>query len=366
MTIPFFSLKQQYNDIQEQVQARMNKVFEHGMFVNGPEVNEAEVVLANFVGCKQAIVCTNGTLALYLALLASNIGSDDEVIVPAFSFIATAEVIHLVGATPVYIDIDLDTYNMDVNQLKQALSPKTKAIIPVSLFGQTCDMNTINDFARTNNLTVIEDGAQSFGASYFEKKSCNLSDIGCTSFFPAKPLGVYGDGGAIFTNNNELASKLRLLRSHGEASRYTHTVIGTNARLNTLQCAFLLAKIERYPWEIQKRNQIAEIYTNAFSKLSQIKVPKVKKGYQSVWAQYTIAVENRDLIREKLQEVGVPTAVHYPTPMCDQPGYLNKGRVISNINSRLASQHVLSLPIYADMPKQDIDFVVENIVKLFT
>jgi UDP-2-acetamido-2-deoxy-ribo-hexuluronate aminotransferase len=364
-TIPFIDLKAQYQALRNPIQQRIDKVLEHGQFVMGPEVEELERGLAAFVGTKHALTCSSGTDAAILAMMALGLGPGDEVIVPAFSFIATAETVHLVGATPVYVDVDPKTYNMDPKALEKALSPKTKAIQPVSLYGQPAEMNEINAFAKKHGLHVIEDAAQSFGATYFGKRSCGLSLIGVTSFFPAKPLGCYGDGGAVFTDRDDLAEAMKEIRVHGSKSRYYHTRIGINGRLDTLQCAIMIPKLERFPWELEQRSLRAERFNKAFRELEGkgIVLPDLASNRTSAWAQYTLQVPQRDQFQKRLQEKGVPSAVHYPRTMADQPAYKDIGRILDIETSRKLADRVVSLPLYPDMTDDIQDYVIENVMK---
>lgn len=364
-TIPFIDLKAQYQALRNPIQQRIDKVLEHGQFVMGPEVEELERGLAAFVGTKHALTCSSGTDAAILAMMALGIGAGDEVIVPAFSFIATAETVHLVGATPVYVDVDPKTYNMEVKALEKAISSKTKAIQPVSLYGQPAEMNEINAFAQKHGLHVIEDAAQSFGATYFGKRSCNLSLIGVTSFFPAKPLGCYGDGGAVFTNRDDLAEAMKEIRVHGSKARYYHTRIGINGRLDTLQCAIMIPKLERFPWELEQRSLRADRFNKAFRELEGkgIVLPVLADHRTSAWAQYTLQVPNRDQFQKRLQEKGVPTAVHYPRTMADQPAYKDLGRIMNIEVSRKLADSVVSLPLYPDMTDDIQDYVIEHVMK---
>ena len=362
--IPFIDLKAQYKALKESIDGRIHKVLEHGAFVNGPEITELERALEKYTGAKHALACANGTDALLVPLMALGIGPGDEVITTAFSFIATAEVIVLAGAKPVYVDIDPKTYNIDVSKIEKAITPKTKAIMPVSLYGQMADMNEINAIATKHGLHVIEDAAQSFGATYNQTKSCASSQHAGTSFFPAKPLGCYGDGGAIFTNDSAMATAMKEIREHGSEKRYYHTRIGLNARLDTLQCAILLAKLERYPWEVEQRDRIAQSYNKAFAELQQygITIPEVKSDRKSVWAQYTLRTAQRDAFQKKLTELGVPTSVHYPMIMADQPAYKELAGDTSHlIEARKAALQVISLPLYPDMPEDIFNQVVEKV-----
>jgi len=367
MAIPFIDLKTQYKALKPRIQERINAVLEHGAYVNGPEVVELEKVLAQFVGTKHSVVCSSGTDALVLPLMALGIGAGDEVITTAFSFIATAEVIVLAGATPVYVDIDPVTFNMDPAKIEKAITKKTKAIMPVSLYGQVAEMNEINAIAKKHGLAVIEDSAQSFGATYHGKRSCALSTFGGTSFFPAKPLGAYGDAGAVFTNDDTHFTMLKEIREHGSEKRYYHTRLGINARLDTLQCAILLAKMERYPWEIERRQHLGDRYNKAFAeiKVKDFSYPKIHSYNKSVWAQYSLLVANRDDFQKKLTEQGVPTSIHYPRIMPEQPWYKEhlKGVTGDWTHARYAADHVISLPMYPDMEDATQDQVIAAVFK---
>lgn len=367
-TIPFIDLKAQYQALKAPIQKRIDTVLEHGQFIMGPEVEELERKLCTFTGSRHALAVASGTDAAVIAMMAMGIGPGDEVIMPAFSFIATAETVVLVGATPVYVDIDPKTYNLDTQQLQKALSPKTKAIQPVSLYGQPADMDEINAFAQKNNLLVIEDAAQSFGATYKGKRSCNLSSVGVTSFFPAKPLGCYGDGGAIFTNDDGLAEAMREVRVHGQKQRYLHTRIGVNGRLDTLQCAILIPKLERFPWELEQRSRVAERYNKAFREIQAqgVVLPLLAADRTSAWAQYTLQVPKRAEFQKFMQEHGVPTAVHYPRTMPDQPAYENLGRTLPIEISRKLAESVVSLPLYPDMTDDLQDYVIEQVGQFFS
>jgi UDP-2-acetamido-2-deoxy-ribo-hexuluronate aminotransferase len=360
VSIPFIDIKAQLAALRDPIEKRIQTVLNHCQFILGPEVDELEKALAKYVGTKHAITCASGTDATIMALMAYGIGPGDEVIVPAFSFIATAETVVLVGATPVYVDVEKDSANMDVKKIEEAITQKTKAIHPVSLYGQPADMDEINAIAKKHGLKVIEDAAQSFGGSYKGKKSCGLSEIGVTSFFPAKPLGCFGDGGAIFTNDDSLAEALKQIRVHGQSDRYYHTRIGVNGRLDTLQCAIMLPKLERFPWEVEQRCRLGDRYNKAFEGLTAlgITLPILKPNRTSAWAQYTLQVPKRELMQKRLQEKGVPTAVHYPRTMPDQPAYKENGRVVSDEISRELATTVMSLPMYPDMTDAIQDQVI--------
>lgn len=363
MQIPFVDLKTQYQKLKPSIDSRIQKVLDHGGFINGPEVIELEKVLAEFVGSRFALTCASGTDALLIPMMALGIGPGDEVITTAFSFIATAETIHLAGATPVYVDIDPVTFNLDPREVEKAITPKTKAIVPVSLYGQVAPMRALEEIAQRHRLLLIEDAAQSFGALQEGKRSCNFGIAGGTSFFPAKPLGCYGDGGAVFTNDESLHVRMKEIREHGSERRYHHTRLGLNGRLDTLQCAILLAKMERYAWEIEKRNQVAMRYNEAFTSLQSesFRIPQVAEGNMSVWAQYTLQMENRGEFQKILQEKGVPTSVHYPCIIPEQPWYKehsSKPRQSLQHSLRAAAE-VVSLPLYPDMDEKTQSYIIE-------
>lgn len=351
MSIPFIDLKTQYRAQQARIQERINRVLEHGQYIMGPEVAELEQTLAAWTGSKHCITVASGTEALLMSLMALGVGPGDEVIITPFTFVATAEVVVLVGATPVYVDIEPDTCNLDARLLETAITPKTRAIIPVSLYGQPADMDEINAIAaRHGNIVVIEDAAQSFGATYGQKKSCNLSRIGCTSFFPSKPLGCYGDGGAIFTDDDALALACREIRVHGQSERYVHTRIGVGGRMDTLQCAIVLAKMERLDWEIAQRLEIGARY-NDFMDAVGIRRVTQRPGRTSVFGQYTVFVDKRAEVQASLAKAGIPTAVHYPTPVNEQPAYrsLNAAQRHATPVASAAARNVMSLPMGADL-----------------
>ncbi len=355
----FVDLAAQQARIKDKIDANIQKVLAHGKYILGPEVAELEEKLAHFSGAKYCITVANGTDALQIAQMALGVGPGDEVIVPGFSYIATAETVALLGAKPVYIDIDPRTYNMDPAELKAAITPRTKAIIPVSLYGQCADFDAINAIAGKHNVPVIEDGAQSFGATYKGKRSCNLSTIGCTSFFPSKPLGCYGDGGAIFTSDDELAEVLRQIARHGQNKRYHHIRVGVNSRLDTLQAAILLAKLDLFPQEIGSRQLIAKRYNDLFGQIGcestqVLAFPEISPGCNSVWAQYTIQVADRERVQRTLKEFGIPTAVHYPLPLFRQLAFANL--VIDPPDfphCELASERVMSLPMHVDLTENE-------------
>lgn len=340
----FVDLAAQQERIKDQIEHNIQKVLAHGKYILGPEVAELEEKLAAYCGAKYCISVANGTDALQIAQMALGIGAGDEVIVPGFSYIATAETPAVLGAKPVYVDVDSATYNLNPEQLETAITPRTKAIIPVSLYGQCANFDAINAIAKKHGISVIEDGAQSFGASYKGKKSCNLTTIGCTSFFPSKPLGCYGDGGAIFTNDYELAKVLRQIARHGQDRRYHHLRVGVNSRLDTLQAAILLPKLDLLEEEIQLRNKAALNYAALLNGAGIETIPFVEAHSVSAWAQYTIRVNDRDEVQQKLKKAGVPTAVHYPIPLNKQPAVADLSASLP-VGDQMAEQ-VLSLPMH--------------------
>lgn len=342
--IEFIDLKAQQARLKDKIEAGIQNVLTHGQYILGPEVTELEEKLAAYVGAKYCITCANGTDALQIAQMAFGIGPGDEVITPGFTYIATAETVAILGATPVYVDVNPNTYNLDVEQLEAAITPRTKAIIPVSLYGQCADFDAINAIASKYNIPVIEDAAQSFGATYKGRKSCNLTTVACTSFFPSKPLGCYGDGGAIFTNDDELAKVIRQIARHGQDRRYHHIRVGMNSRLDTLQAAILLPKLEILDDEMQARQRVAETYTKLFNEAGVFTTPFIETHNQSAWAQYTIQVENRADVQEKLKAQGIPTAVHYPIPLNKQPAVADENAVLP-VGDAVA-ERVMSLPMH--------------------
>ena len=359
MAIQFVDLKQQYRALKGSIDARIQTVLDHGQFIMGPEVKELEGRLAALSGAAHCITVASGTEALLIALMALDLKPGDEVLTTPFSFIATAEVIVLLGAKPVFVDVQADSCNLDPGRIEQAITARTRAIMPVSLYGQPSDMDEINAIASKHGLAVIEDAAQSFGAEYKGRMSCNLSTVGCTSFFPSKPLGCYGDGGAIFTSDAKLAKAMQEIRVHGQSERYRHTRIGVGGRMDTLQCAVVLAKLERFEWEIKQRQKIADRYTRLLSELPEpCQVVGVKPDRTSAYAQFTVLVPERSRVQQSLSAAGVPTAVHYPIPMHRQPAYegLYAGRDLAV--SEWLSERVLSLPMHADLDEGTQDRVV--------
>ena len=353
----FIDLKGQYKRLKTEIDAGIQRVLDHGQYILGPEVGELEEKLAAYTGAKYCISVANGTDALQIAQMALGIGPGDEVITPGFTYIATAETVALLGAKPVYVDIDLRTYNLDPVLLEAAITPRTKAIIPVSLYGQCADMDAINAIAAKHGIPVIEDAAQSFGASYKGRKSCNLSTIACTSFFPSKPLGCYGDGGAIFTSDDELAKVMRQIARHGQDRRYHHVRVGVNSRLDTLQAAILLPKLAILDEEIQQRQYVAERYTKLLNAIGITTTPFIESHNVSAWAQYTVRLNNREQMQAQLQSQAIPTAVHYPIPLNKQPAVADLLAVLP-VGDEVARQ-VMSIPMSAALAHEEQVYVVQ-------
>ena len=364
MNIPYLDLTYQFQALEEKLMEITKNVLKNGQYILGPEVFQCERKLADFVGAPYCVTAGSGTDALLMTLLSLGIGSGDEIIVPAFSFFATAEVVALIGAKPIFVDIEPETYHLDSKKIENSLTKKTRGILPVSLYGQVADMGSINSIARKHDLVVIEDGAQSFGASYRNRKSCNLSPFACTSFFPAKPLGCFGDGGAVFCQNQKDYEKLVQIRNHGQESRYHHTRIGYNGRLDTLQCAILMIKLERYPWEIKRRQKIAIVYNEEFKDLEFLKIPVIKKDRNSIFAQYTLKVKKREAFQRLLTQEGIPTSIHYPKGMHQQPAMFKMAPKDSLKVTENLCHEVISLPLYADMPEDHVALVVEKVKKV--
>jgi UDP-2-acetamido-2-deoxy-ribo-hexuluronate aminotransferase len=368
----FCDLKSQYQRLKTDIDAGIQRVLDHGQYILGPEVAELEEKLAAYTGAKYCITCANGTDALQIAQMALGIGPGDEVITPGFTYIATAETVALLGAKPVYVDIDPRTYNLDPALLEDAITPRTKAIIPVSLYGQCADFDVINAIAAKHGLAVIEDAAQSFGATYKGRKSCNLTTIACTSFFPSKPLGAYGDGGAIFTNDPELARVMRQIARHGQDRRYHHIRVGINSRLDTLQAAVLLPKLAIFDEELALRQQAAARYNTllthviaggARQSMHPIQLPHIEPHTNSAWAQYTIQVPNRDEVQERLKAAGIPTTVHYPIPLNKQPAVEDAAANLP-VGDAVAQQ-VISLPMGPYLTTTDQRHIAQALAEIW-
>jgi UDP-2-acetamido-2-deoxy-ribo-hexuluronate aminotransferase len=362
--IPFIDLATQQHCIRPQLERNLHRVLHHGQYIMGPEVAELEAKLADYTGATHCITVASGTEALLIALMALDVKPGDEIITTPFTFVATAEVIALLGATPVFIDIEPDTCNIDASRIEAAITPRTRAIMPVSLYGQPADMDEINAIAARHGLAVIEDAAQSFGAEYKGRKSCNLSTIGCTSFFPSKPLGCYGDGGAIFTSDDGLAKAMKEIRVHGQKRRYVHTRVGVGGRMDTLQCAVVLGKLERFEWEVEQRLRIGARYNDLFAGKVQTVVQRPNRT--SVFAQYTVVIDDREQVQQALTAAGVPTAVHYPIPLNRQAAYQALCRAGDlSLSDRMAGK-VMSLPMSADLDEATQNTIVETVLKVLS
>lgn len=371
----FIDLKSQYRAIRQDVLSRIETVLEHGQYILGPEVAELETQLATFTGSRHCITVASGTEAILIALMALGIGVGDEVITSPFTFAATGEMIALIGAKPVFVDVDPRTCNMDARSIEARITPRTRAIMPVSLYGQVPDMDEINQIALHHGLAVIEDAAQSFGARYKGRRSCALSTFGATSFFPSKPLGCYGDGGALFTDDDRLGQIARELRVHGQSRRYWHTRIGVGGRMDTIQCAVVLAKLRRFDWELGRRQEVGRRYHELLWDRFPFKGPEhtLSAGCQllpwpgsdrdSVFAQFTVLVRNRDEVQERLKRAGVPTAVHYPIPLNEQPAYAHFCCADCTPMSSALGRQVMSLPFSADLSSSDQEIVAKALVE---
>ena len=363
----FTDLKAQYAALKTSIDARIQRVLDHGQYIMGPEVQEMEAALAAYTGAPHCVAVASGTEALLIALMAIGLKPGDEVITTPFTFVATAEVIVLLGGRPVYVDIEPGTCNMDVKGIEARITPRTRAIMPVSLYGQVADMDEINAVAARHGLVVIEDAAQSFGATYRDRKSCNVSTIAATSFFPSKPLGCYGDGGAMFSNDDAIAQAAREIRVHGQSGRYHHTRVGVGGRMDTLQCAVVLAKLERFGWELERRKALGDRYGRLIRDSgAPVQLLTVRPDRDCVWAQYTVMVDRRPQVQAALQAAGIPTAVHYPKPLHHQPAYAADCCPECNPHSIAAAQRVLSLPMSADLTEADQDRVVEALARAVT
>jgi len=360
--IPFIDLKSQYARIKTEVDAGIAAVLEHGQYIMGPEVSQLEQALADYVGVKHCISASSGTDTLLIAMMACGIGAGDEVITTPFTFIATGEMIALIGARPVFVDVDPRTYNIDPAKVEAAITPRTKAIMPVALYGQCADMDALNAIADAHGLVVIEDAAQSFGATYKGRRSCGLSHIGSTSFFPSKPLGAYGDGGALFTDDDDLAKLMCEIRVHGQDRHYHHPRLGINGRLDAIQAAVLLTKLEIFPSEVEARQRIAKAYDERLS--GKAVTPFVEEHNLSVYAQYTLLVSDRAKTQQLLKERSIPTAIHYPVPLNLQPvfGYLDQPEGSLPVAEDL-SRRVISLPMSPYLTDEQIDRIADAVLE---
>jgi UDP-2-acetamido-2-deoxy-ribo-hexuluronate aminotransferase len=361
MNIDFANLQLQYQLYKDEIDSAIQNVLNKSNYIMGEDVTQLERTLEEFTDSEYAISCSSGTDALLLAMMALDIQPGDEIITTPFTFIATAETIALMGAIPVFVDIDEKTYNIDTTKLEEKITSKTKAIIPVSLYGQPPEINNIMDIAKNYNLKVIIDGAQSFGSTYHDKSDSNLGDISTTSFFPAKPLGCFGDGGAVFTNNEELAIKMQQLRVHGQNKRYFHKYIGMGGRLDTIQAAVLNVKLKYYKKDLALRQEVAQKYA-VLLKDKNLILPSTDEHKTSAWAQYSVRVKNRDTLQSKLKEAGIPTAVHYPMPLHLQEcfSYLNHRKGDFPI-AETVSNEIMSLPMNPYLTDKEINYIAENL-----
>lgn len=361
MKIDFANLQYQHNLYNDEIEQALLSVARKCNFIMGEEITQLELSLQNFTGSKHAISCSSGTDALLLAMMALDIKPGDEIITTPFTFIATAETIAFLGAKPIFVDIDEVTYDIDPSKIEAAITPKTKAIIPVSLYGQPADMDEIMTIAAKHDLKVIIDGAQSFGSTYKGKSDSNLGDISCTSFFPAKPLGCYGDGGAVFTNNDELAEKMKSLRVHGQTKRYYHKYIGMGGRLDTIQAAVLNVKLKYYDKDLALRQETASKYDEALKNKAFI-LPVIRDDRTSAYAQYSIRVKDREKLQEKLVNAGIPTAVHYPLPLHLQECFAYLGYKAGDFPiSETVANEIMSLPMNPYLSDEEIDYIAENL-----
>jgi UDP-2-acetamido-2-deoxy-ribo-hexuluronate aminotransferase len=362
MPMEFVDLKAQYAALRETIDARIQTVLNHGQFIMGPEVREVEEQLEAYTGAKHCITVSSGTEALLIAMMALGIKPGDEVVTTPFTFVATAEMIALLGAKPVFVDVEEETANIDATKIEAAFTPRTRAIMPVSLYGQPPDMDEINAIARKHDLPVIEDAAQSFGATYKGRRSCNLSTIGCTSFFPSKPLGVYGDGGAIFTSDSTLAQAMREIRVHGQSARYHHTRIGVGGRMDTLQCAVALAKLARFDWEIDRRIEAGRRYIELLGPLSpHVRLFHTKSDRTNVYGQFTVRTLDREQLQRRTKASGVPTMVHYPTSLHQQPAYMADYVGITFPVAERLAREVISLPMHGYLRDEAIEKVASAV-----
>jgi UDP-2-acetamido-2-deoxy-ribo-hexuluronate aminotransferase len=360
--LEFIDLQAQYRTMRDPVNRAIQEVLDSSRYINGPQVKELETALAEFVGCSHAVGLSSGTDALLAILMAWGIGPGDEVITTPFTFIATAETIALTGAKPVFVDVEADTLNIDPARIAAAITPRTRAIMPVSIFGQCADLDAINALAAAHGLWVLEDACQSFGAANKGRRSCGMTTAAATSFFPAKPLGGYGDGGMAFTNDAELARQITVIREHGQIAQYRHARLGINGRLDTLQAAILLAKLPGFAGEIQARQEVAARYAERLE--GKVRIPEIRPENRSVFAQYTVRVANREQVRERMAQAGIPTAVHYPIPLHHQAVFAELGHAMEAFpNATQASSEVISLPMHPYLTAEQQDLVCQALLR---
>ncbi|MHA7131946.1 DegT/DnrJ/EryC1/StrS family aminotransferase [Algoriphagus namhaensis] len=374
MQIQMVDLKSQYDLIKSEIDAAIQSVIDQSAFINGPAVKEFRQALVDYTGAKHAITCGNGTDALQIAMMALDFKPGDEVLVPAFSYVATVEVIALLGLKPIFVEVTPDTYEIDLHDLSRKLSPKSVAIVTVHLYGQCCNMEALTAFAKAHGLKLIEDTAQAIGATYtfsngHKAQAGTIGDIGTTSFFPSKNLGCYGDGGAIFTNDDELAEKLWMIANHGQKKKYHHDSIGVNSRLDTIQAAILNVKIKHLDRYTASRNQVADRYDAAFQDLKSIQIPRRAAASTHCFHQYTIQVADgqRDHLKDYLSQKGIPSMIYYPLPLHLQNAYLEFGYKKGDFPvAEELCQRVLSLPIHTEMSEEQQSFIIDHILNFFS
>lgn len=366
MQIDFIDLKSQYAKIENDLRQDFDRILSSCQFIMGPEIQKCEENLQSYTGAKYALTCSSGTDALIIALMSLGIGCGDEVIVPAFTFFATASAVTLVGAKPIFVDVQKESFNICPDSVRENLSPNTKAVIAVGLYGQLADMGDLEKICEEKKLVLIEDAAQSFGATVDDRKSCSLTKVAATSFFPAKPLGCYGDGGAAFTSDEDLYDIMKQIRVHGDRSRYEHVRIGINGRMDALQCAVINHKLRIFDWEIEQRNLVAQRYEEALRDLKQIQLPKVAENKKSVWAQYTVLVENRNQFQAALKERGIPTSVHYPIPVYKQDVYKKHYQGLHLDNTEYIAPRVVSLPMHPYMDSDTQVYICEKVKEVLS
>lgn len=359
-------LKRQYLKIKKEIDQAIHEVLDSTQFILGKKVAEFEKNAAQYLGVKHAVGVANGTDALQIAMMAIGIGKDDEVITPPFTFVATTETIVMLGAKPVYVDIDPVSYNIDVNKIKERITSRTKAILPVHLYGNPANIDEILSIAKEHNLYVIEDSAQGFGAEYKGKKVCSFGDVACISFFPSKNLGCYGDGGMVVTNNDELHERVRMIASHGSRVRYVHEILGMNSRLDALQAAILDVKLKYIDQWNNERIKNAQLYSEKLQNVSQVKTPVYEPYSKHIFHQFTLRVENRDGLQKFLNEKGIPTAIHYPIPLHLQPAFRGYAEESSLLESEKAAKEVLSLPMHPDLTVEEINYIANSIKEFYS
>ena len=366
MNIQMVDLKRQYLKIKPEIDQAIQEVLNSTQFILGKKVTDFEKNAAEYLGVKYAIGVANGTDALQIAMMALGIGKDDEVITTPFTFVATTETIVMLGARPVYVDIDPVTFNINPEKIREKITSRTKAILPVHLYGNPSEMDEILRLAKEYNLFVIEDSAQAFGAEYKNRKVCTFGDVACISFFPSKNLGCYGDGGMVVTNNEEIQQKVRMIASHGSKVRYVHEILGMNSRLDALQAAILNVKLKYIDEWNRKRNEFAKIYTEKLSSIKQVKTPETRNYVKHIFHQYTIRVENREELQKFLSTKNIPTAIHYPIPLHLQPAFRGFADEGSLPESELAAKQVLSLPMHPDLLEEEIDYITNSIKEFYS